>query len=98
MLRSILRNPLLYCYPTEILPFAIRDKGLSMQIAVSQAALTINQYVNPIALDNIGYYYFIFYLGMLLLGVSFRPIFTDLILIALRSQSFTSPSRNPRQD
>jgi Sugar (and other) transporter len=67
---NIANNPLLYCYPTEILPFAIRAKGLSVQIAVSQAALTINQYVNPIALDNIGFYYFIFYLGMLVLGVS----------------------------
>lgn len=63
-------NPLLYCYATEILPFGIRARGLGLQIAVSQAALTVNQYVNPIALDSIGYYFYIFYLGMLLLGVS----------------------------
>ncbi|TVY35415.1 Lactose permease [Lachnellula occidentalis] len=61
-------NPLLYCYATEILPFRIRARGLALQIAVSQAALTVNQYVNPIALDNIGFYYYIFYLGMLVLG------------------------------
>jgi MFS family permease len=60
---NIANNPLLYCYPTEILPFAIRAKGLSVQIAVSQAALTINQYVNPIALDNIGYYYVFYFLS-----------------------------------
>lgn len=53
---NIAINPLLYCCPTEILPFAVRAKGLSVQTAVSQAALTINQYVNPIALDNIRYY------------------------------------------
>lgn len=63
-------NPLLYCYATEILPFRIRARGLGLQIAVSQAALTVNQYVNPIALDSIGYYYYIFYLGMLIFGVS----------------------------
>ncbi|KAL4968326.1 general substrate transporter [Aspergillus stella-maris] len=50
-------NPLLYSYPTEILTFPIRAKGLSVQVATSQAALTVNQYVNPIALDKIGYYY-----------------------------------------
>ncbi|TVY91108.1 Lactose permease [Lachnellula willkommii] len=61
-------NPLLYCYATEILPFRIRARGLALQIAVSQAALTANQYVNPIALDNIGFYCYIFYLGMLVLG------------------------------
>jgi predicted MFS family arabinose efflux permease len=67
---NLANNPLLYCYPTEILPFSIRAKGLGIQVAVSQAALTINQYVNPIALDSIGYYCYIFYLGMLILGVS----------------------------
>lgn len=67
---NLANNPLLYCYPTELLPFAIRAKGLSVQVAVSQAALTVNQYVNPIALDSIGFYYYIFYLGMLILGVS----------------------------
>ncbi|KAL2839417.1 general substrate transporter [Aspergillus pseudoustus] len=66
---NVANNPLLYCYPTEILPFAIRAKGLGIQVAVSQAALTVNQYVNPIALDRIGYYYYIFYLGMLILGI-----------------------------
>ncbi|KAJ5771186.1 uncharacterized protein N7511_003237 [Penicillium nucicola] len=65
---NLANNPLLYCYPTEILPFSIRAKGLAIQVAVSQAALTINQYVNPIALDSIGFYYYIFYLGMLILG------------------------------
>ncbi|EOO02870.1 putative hexose transporter protein [Phaeoacremonium minimum UCRPA7] len=65
---NIACNPLLYCYTPEILPYSIRNRGLALQVLVSQAALTVNQYVNPIALDRIGYYYFIFYLGMLVLG------------------------------
>lgn len=65
---NIACNPLLYCYSTEILPYSIRTRGLTLQIVASQVALTINQYVNPIALDRIGFYYFIFYLGMLILG------------------------------
>ncbi|CZR51835.1 related to hexose transporter protein [Phialocephala subalpina] len=67
---NIACNPLLYCYAVEILPYSIRARGLGLQIAASQAALTVNQYVNPIALDSIGYYYYIFYLGMLILGTA----------------------------
>ncbi|KAG9522147.1 MFS sugar transporter-like protein, partial [Aureobasidium melanogenum] len=66
---NLANNPLLYSYPTEILPFAIRSRGLGIMIAVSQAALTVNQYVNPIALERIGFYYYIFYLGMLILAM-----------------------------
>ncbi|CAO2658333.1 Nn.00g060560.m01.CDS01 [Neocucurbitaria sp. VM-36] len=63
-------NPLLYSYTTELLPYSIRTRGLGLQIIVSQAALTVNQYVNPIALDHIGYWYFVFYLGMLIIGTA----------------------------
>lgn len=66
---NIACNPLLYCYAVEILPYSIRARGLGLQIAVSSAALTVNQYANPIALESIGYYYYIFYLGMLIIGV-----------------------------
>ena len=67
---NIACNPLLYCYTTEILPYSIRSRGLAVQVLASQVALTVNQYVNPIALERIGYYYFIFYLGMLILGTA----------------------------
>ncbi|KAI8312033.1 Lactose permease [Colletotrichum sp. SAR11_59] len=54
----------------EILPYSIRSKGLALQVLSSQVMLTVKQYVNPIALDRIGYYCFIFYLGMLFLGLA----------------------------
>lgn len=94
---NIACNPLLYCYATEILPFRIRARGLALQIAVSQAALTVNQYVNPIALNNIGYYYYIFYLGMLILGVSSLVSFAYVYLLNPRprplSYTFVSLKR-----
>jgi hypothetical protein len=68
MPHSTLLATLLYCYTVEILPFSIRVRGLGLQIAVSQAALTVNQYANPIALDSVGYYYYIFYLECWFLG------------------------------
>jgi MFS family permease len=63
-------NPLLYCYTPELLPYSIRNRGLAFQILVSQAMLTVTQYVNPIAVDNIGWNYYIFFLGILLLGTA----------------------------
>ncbi|KAF0324073.1 hypothetical protein GQ607_008778 [Colletotrichum asianum] len=67
---NIACNPLLYCYTPEILPYSIRSKGLALQVLSSQVMLTVKQYVNPIALDRIGYYCFIFYLNMLFLGLA----------------------------
>ncbi|KAH7323461.1 general substrate transporter [Rhexocercosporidium sp. MPI-PUGE-AT-0058] len=57
-------NPLLYSYPTEIMPFYMRSKGLAVKTMVGQVALIINMYVNPIALAAIGYHYYIFFLGL----------------------------------
>ncbi|KAE9989014.1 hypothetical protein EG328_003331 [Venturia inaequalis] len=62
-------NPLPYCYTIEVLPFGIRSKGMGLTIAVGEIALAVNQYVNPVALDSIGYFYYIFYLGMLVIWI-----------------------------
>lgn len=35
--------------------------------------------VNPVALESIGYYYYIFYLGMLLIGVSVDFLLTKIL-------------------
>jgi hypothetical protein len=98
---NLANNPLLYCYPTEILPFSIRAKGLGLQVAISQAALTINQYVNPIALDSIGFYYYIFYLGVLIFGVSEVSATNSRIRTLTRFTDFDHilhVSRDERQD
>lgn len=57
-------NPLLYSYPTEIMPFFMRTRGLAVKNLVGQIALIINMYVNPIALAAIGYHYYIFFLAL----------------------------------
>lgn len=62
-------NPLPYTYVPEILPFGIRAKGMSLQFFFSQGALVVNQYVNPIAMEKISYWYYVFYLGMLFLFI-----------------------------
>lgn len=57
-------------YVPEILPFGIRAKGFAVFFAFSQVALLVNQYVNPIAMASIGYWYYVFYLGMLFLFIA----------------------------
>lgn len=41
-----------------------------MFFAFSQVALLVNQYVNPIAMASIGYWYYVFYLGMLFMFIA----------------------------
>jgi MFS family permease len=57
---DIAYTPLLLGYPTEILPFPIRSKGLTVELLSMYSSLIILAFVNPIALDNIGWKYYIF--------------------------------------
>ncbi|EKC97194.1 hexose transporter [Trichosporon asahii var. asahii CBS 8904] len=47
-----------YSYTTEILPYSLRTRGLGIFVAVQNAALAFNTYVNPIALSAIGWKYY----------------------------------------
>lgn len=48
-------QPLLRSYPVEILSYHMRMKGMALYIVVQNVAFTINTFVNPIALDAIGW-------------------------------------------
>jgi len=56
---------LLVGYTVEILPYNIRAKGMTVMFLCVDLALFFNQYVNPIALDHIGWKYYIFYCAWL---------------------------------
>ncbi|OOO09787.1 sugar transporter [Aspergillus oryzae] len=58
---NIAWSGLLVGYTVEILPYSIRAKGMTVVWFCIDAALFFNQYINPIALDNIGWKYYIFY-------------------------------------
>lgn len=62
---NIAMNPLAYAYPTEILPYSMRTKGMAVMVAVGQALLIVSQYANPVAIAAIGWKYWLFFLGML---------------------------------
>jgi hypothetical protein len=57
---------LLVSYSSEILPYRLRAKGLTIMFLCVNTSLWFNQYVNPIALKDIGWKYYIFYCVWLL--------------------------------
>ncbi|KAL2838641.1 hexose transporter protein [Aspergillus pseudoustus] len=58
-------TPLQYAYPVEILPYHMRMKGMALLIVIQAVAVTINTFVNPIALAEIGWKYYGVYLAIL---------------------------------
>ncbi|KAL4790564.1 general substrate transporter [Aspergillus venezuelensis] len=52
---------LLVSYSSEILPYRLRAKGLTLMFFCVSLSLWFNQYVNPIALKDIGWKYYIVY-------------------------------------
>ncbi|KAL3450252.1 general substrate transporter [Aspergillus insuetus] len=58
-------TPLLIAYPAEIWPYPLRSKGVALTYMCTYAALLFNQFVNPIAMDSIGWKYYIVYIAIL---------------------------------
>ncbi|CCM04885.1 uncharacterized protein FIBRA_07081 [Fibroporia radiculosa] len=54
-------TPLIVSYTVEILPYSLRAKGFNVFNFVVSLSLIFNQYVNPIALQNIAWKYYIVY-------------------------------------
>ena len=46
-------------YTLEILPYSLRAKGFNVFNFTISVALIFNQYVNPIALENISWKYYV---------------------------------------
>ncbi|EJF64973.1 general substrate transporter [Dichomitus squalens] len=68
---DIAYTPMLIAYTLEILPFSIRAKGFAvMNLAVS-LTLAFNQFVNPWALDALGWKYYLVYCGWLIIELVF---------------------------
>lgn len=63
---SIAWSGLLVAYAVEIVPFALRAKGLAVMFFCVNAALFFNNYVNPIALAALGWKYYLVYVSWLL--------------------------------
>lgn len=66
---DIAYTPLLFGYVTEILPYSLRAKGLTVEMISIYGSLVVLAFVNPIALDDIGWRYYIVYCVILALIV-----------------------------
>lgn len=76
-------TPLIVSYTVEILPFAIRAKGFTIFNFAISLSLIFNQYVNPIALDHLGWKYYIVYCVWL----SFEGVFCYIYIIETKNRS-----------
>lgn len=68
---SNLRTPFLVAYPCEIWPYSFRAKGLSITWISTVLAIFFNTFINPIALEAIGWkYYFVFVFVLVIFGIT----------------------------
>lgn len=51
--------PLVYSYPVEIFPFALRSRGFAVTLSSTYIGLISGQLINPVALKAIGWKYYI---------------------------------------
>ncbi|KAK4234861.1 general substrate transporter [Achaetomium macrosporum] len=63
-------NALAYTYLVEIFPFQQRSKGIAVEQLTVRFAVFFNTYVNPIALDSIGWKYYIVYCVWILVEIA----------------------------
>ena len=62
---DIAYTPLLFGYVTEVLPYSLRAKGLTVEMISIYGSLVILAFVNPIALEDIGWHYYIVFCVLL---------------------------------
>lgn len=64
---DIAYTPLLIAYPTEIFPFFLRSKGVTVELLGVYGSLIIASFCNSIAMDNIGWKYYIVFCVLLVI-------------------------------
>ncbi|KAK7033140.1 hypothetical protein R3P38DRAFT_3313203 [Favolaschia claudopus] len=64
-------TPMLVAYTLEILPYRIRAKGFAVMNLVVFLTSAFNQFVNPWAIQKIGWLYYLVYLGWLVFELLF---------------------------
>jgi MFS family permease len=60
-------TPMLQAYPVEIFPFLLRGRGVSVSYISTDIGLIIGQFVNPVAMESIGWKYYIVFCCILAL-------------------------------
>lgn len=59
------RSPFLVAYPCEIWQFGLRSRGLTVAWCTTAASIFLNSFVNPIALEALGWKYYLVFVVLL---------------------------------
>ncbi|KAF9002557.1 general substrate transporter [Cyathus striatus] len=76
-------SPLIVTYAVEILPYSLRSKGFTVFNFTVFLSLVFNQFVNPIALQKLGWKYYTVYIAWL----TFELVFICLYLVETKNRT-----------
>ncbi|KAG5637163.1 hypothetical protein H0H81_005566 [Sphagnurus paluster] len=68
-------TPMVVAYTLEILPYRIRAKGFAVMNLTTMLTAAFNQFINPVAIDAIGWWYYLVYCGWLVVELAFIVAF-----------------------
>ncbi|KAG6842308.1 hypothetical protein C0991_010596 [Blastosporella zonata] len=72
---DIAYSPILVSYTLEILPYRIRAKGFALMNLTVMLTIAFNQFINPVAIDALGWWYYLVYCGWLIIELVFVTVF-----------------------
>jgi len=72
---DIAYTPMLVAYTLEILPYKVRAKGFAVMNLAVMLTSAFNQFINPWAIDAIGWWYYIVYCAWLVVELVFVIIY-----------------------
>ncbi|KAH8901177.1 lactose permease [Thozetella sp. PMI_491] len=72
---NIGNNALTYTYLVELFPYAVRSRGIGVEQIFGKSGGFFSTFVNPIAMDNIGWKFFAAYCGWIVLEFVFQFFF-----------------------
>lgn len=72
---DIAYTPMLVAYTLEILPYKVRAKGFAIMNLAVMLTSAFNQFINPWAIDAIGWWYYIAYCAWLVIELIFVVVY-----------------------
>ncbi|KXN84749.1 Lactose permease [Leucoagaricus sp. SymC.cos] len=72
---DIAYTPMLVAYTLEILPYKVRAKGFALMNLAVMLTSAFNQFINPWAIDAIGWWYYIAYCAWLVIELIFVIVY-----------------------
>ncbi|KAF4597167.1 hypothetical protein EYR40_007618 [Pleurotus pulmonarius] len=80
---DIAYTPMLVAYTLEILPYKIRARGFAVMNLTVYLTSAFNQFVNPVAIRALGWWYYLVYVGWLL----FELIFVVMCVVETKGRT-----------